>query len=101
MPASCAKETISLHGARTFKVEYHTFPNPGGKRWLFTGKISDIDMDVQAKLGFPDFDLWSSMLLMVRSLARKSDVGYKAYCRVDGYLVEFRDHGSHVTVHDA
>ena len=102
MTGKCVKEieSLFLKGKKKFEIGYfYAEEDPTkARRNLFSGKISSISEDVQAELGFPDFDLYLSMLHAIRSFARKSPISHNVFVRVDGRTVQFTDHGSSVTV---
>lgn len=104
MTASYGKESDSawetvVKGSEVFKIEYaFRDAEPGSKRRYYSAMVSDIDLEVQAKLGFPDFELYSGMLHVIRSVAKKRAIAPVTCVRVNGYLAKFVDHGDTVTV---
>lgn len=65
-------EKLIVGDSKEFTVQYQ-FRNvaPSDTRNAYLGLITDVSVSVQAKLGFPDFSLYSGLLHTVRSFAVK------------------------------
>lgn len=94
-------EKIVVGNAKPFTVQYQfRRVAPSDTRNAYLGLITDVAVSVQAKLGFPDFSLYSGLLHTVRSFAVKNWLAPSTLVKVNGVGVYVNDLGGSVSFTD-
>lgn len=101
MTKSCVKENLVVGESKPFYVTYNfRHVQPTDTRNAYLGLIIDVTVNVQSKLGFPDFSLYSSLLHAIRAMAIKTWLAPSTQVIINGVSVYVNDIGGEITITD-